>query len=474
QSNSFDFETVDFSREKISKFLPGLQSKSSTNLSPFISIRFPSGKNIPFTSLDYTSLINFNRISSFDKYGEYLSDKRPVTFSLWLTENKEKIALELYNYLKANYLTKEEDIEVLTRETPRYLVFSFKEGDKFKFPGEYESFRELYLLVKKAQSSNVQQGEEQTVCLGCGEPKPTLVNLKDLKFFDFFSVDQPMFRLGFQKNSLQAMVCSDCEKLIRKGYEVFNNILKFEAYKLKISEKERQVVFHSILPLSEDTRRLRSFVDALNNYREDFYKSEQISTRKKLEELAATLDSLTQSKKSVIIRRIKRIKKREEYLKKSGMLQSTMQISEIDLLKEAAKRKTGLMDFFYREESYPGGKKKVVKDVIYGDKQQIVQIVKWLQETQEEFKERIYFNLKILVNIFGEKMGRLIFQSLFTGKKISERDFYHAAYNKLWKLFRKYQISKENLKEEEQFYLRHGHNTIHFTLALLQKANILR
>ncbi|MHA1223771.1 MAG: hypothetical protein ACTSP3_11115, partial [Candidatus Heimdallarchaeaceae archaeon] len=37
QSNSFDFETVDFSREKISKFLPGLQSKSSTNLSPFIS-----------------------------------------------------------------------------------------------------------------------------------------------------------------------------------------------------------------------------------------------------------------------------------------------------------------------------------------------------------------------------------------------------------------------------------------------------
>jgi len=473
-SDVFNLETEDFSSEKIAKILPGLRTGSTINYSPFISINIPFGKKAEISSLEEDSLINFDKITGYDKFGGQLSDKLPVSFNLWLEKNRRKILVELLKYLKENFSVVQEEKEVLNRETPRYLVFSFKDNGTYKFPGEIDSFKELYLILKKVRPSGLQKREDQLLCLGCGSVKADLIPLKDLKFFDFFSLDQPMFWLGFQKDSYQAMVCEECEKLIRKGYQVFDSILKFEAYKLKISEKEWETTYHSILPLSDNSKRLNQFIQGLTEYRENFYKSEQKSVIQKLEKLVEELEYYSKGANKQLEKRIKKLEKRREFLEKKGMVIASREIPVVNLLKEAAKRKAGLMDFFYKEESYPGGKKKVVKDIIYGDKQRISQIVKWLEETQEEFKGRVFFGLKILVNIFDEKMGRLIFQSLFTEKKIHERDLFRAAYSKLWKLFRKSLIAKEKLSNEEKFYIIQGSNTLHFTLSLLQKAKILR
>ena len=155
-----------------------------------------------------------------------------------------------------------------------------------------------------------------------------------------------------------------------------------------------------------------------------------------------------------------------------GLIEASNDITYLDLLKEAKERSLSFMDFFYQEKQEVGQKKKIVEDIIYGDNHRIALIVDLLESTNKKHKPTT-FNLNQLMITFGEKTGRLVLESLFTGKKIFQKDLCEAAYKFLWKNFRESLICSDEEQRKKRYLLKEGVKLFHYTIDLLILANLL-
>ncbi len=469
EDGSFAIETIDVDLDKVPLYLPGLVTGGSKNYSPLMKIQHQKKKIKDFTILKPEDVINLKKLPDFETFLNEFSDKPIIkSFSQWLEDNADKVVLTVIDIFKRDYLDeKSTNSSVVRKDAPKYM--SFKINDEFI--GEIDEFKALYMWQKNASRKTKKSSLNNDVaCIACGQQKSDLIPLKDCKFFDFFSIDQVYYQMGFQSKPKQAMICSECEKLTREGYNVFNTQLQFLAYKIKVSRKESKQVWHSIIPLTSDISKIRKFIAKLDEYRDNYYKSKKTALKGKIEQFASTLEKASKDKKRELKNRLKKLKSQSTALDEAGILKGSNDIEVRKLLEYASQNDVGLIDFYYEIVTQAGNKKKVVIDFIYGEKQQIHKIVNWLKETDDDYPD-VKFSFTWLYTIFGEKMAKIIIQSLFTEKKISQKDLFRAAYKHLWNLFKKYVLDKNRLL---LYQVRTGSIMFHYTLTLLDKADLLR
>jgi len=276
--NTFKISVEDLQIDKIKKYLPGVVTGNSKNLSPFLAIKHQKSSNDKqFSSLAPKDMVNFDKMPLFDAFISEIKDNLLLQFSMLINEKKDDISAEIYSLFEREYLDeKDKGIKVISKNAPKYLVFRINE----QFPGEIEAFRRLYLLQKSYGQKKTAQLED-VICLACGKQKDKLIPLEKCKFFDLFSIDQLYFQMGFQKDANQAMICKECELLVRQGYTALNTTLRFEAYRLKIQEKKYKTVYHSIIPITMDVTKVQQFLNHLSRYRLNYYHSKKETLRSK-------------------------------------------------------------------------------------------------------------------------------------------------------------------------------------------------
>ncbi|MHA1420232.1 MAG: hypothetical protein ACTSPO_15060, partial [Candidatus Heimdallarchaeaceae archaeon] len=361
--NKFGLESIDNSQANLLKILPGITGGNSRNYSPFVKIKhFISLNDKKFSSLSPETILKLDKIADF----ELAKDKDNICskFGLWLGKNQKKLQEKLYNYFQENFLiqSNEEDA-VIAKDAPVYLAFRFRYQNEDKYIGEYSEFQNTYIERKERSQSTkkISNLPNDAICMTCGDKKDTLFSLQALKFLDLFSLDQTAFQLHFQgdKNSLQALICMECETLVRKGYGEVNTTLRFLAYKRKVSMKETKYVYHSLIPLYSTHSNIERFLQKIRYFREQYYEVEKKSFEKKISYLKEELEKVERKKKKELQNQINRLEKNIELNEKKGYIESTNGIDYIDLIKEAKERNVGLMDFFYQEEQVVGQKKKI-------------------------------------------------------------------------------------------------------------------
>ncbi|UJG44407.1 MAG: TM1802 family CRISPR-associated protein [Candidatus Heimdallarchaeum endolithica] len=469
EENTFSIEIEDLSQDKIDIYLPGVTSGNSRNYSPLFALKYQKGNDKDFSKLSPGEIINFKKIPDYNSFLEKLNEPIILDFFKLMEQKIEEICEELYKRITQEF-TEEKDKEqlVVTKNAPKFIVFQLNG----KYPGEIEAFRTLFLLQKSATKGKKKISDDEVVCIACGEKKEELFPLEKCSFFKFFSVDQVNFQLGFNKNAKQAMICKDCELLVRQGYSELDSTLKFEAYRLKLGEKKYKYIKHSIIPLSSDIETIQTFIKNISKYRRKIYESKKETLRSKIEELLVSIEKTEKSKKKEKKRQYKNYVKQLTDLKKGGELAGSADVDLRELLKQASENSLGIIDFYYEDVMAAGNPKKVVEDFIYGDRNQIKNIVRNLSETDEYYKNSILFNFRHLFDVYGEKTARLIIQSLFNEKKIRRKTLNKAAYNKIWKTFR-----TSLIKSDESSYLKwfvsEKKEIIHYTLTLLEKMNVL-
>ncbi len=469
EENSYSIEIEDLNIAKKDFYLPGVTTGNSRNFSPFFSLKYPTGKNKDFSKLTPDKIINFKKIPDYNSFLEKLNDPTIFDFFKLMEQKIEEICKELYEVITKEFTEeKDEGQLVVTKNAPQFIVFQMNG----KYPGEIEAFRTLFLLQKSATKGKKKISDDEVVCIACGEKKEDLFPLERCSFFKFFSIDQVNFQLGFNKNAKQAMICKDCELLVRQGYSELDTTLKFEAYRIKLGEKKYRYIKHSIIPLSSDIETIQTFIKNISKYRRKIYESKKENLRSKIEELQVSIEKTEKSKNKEIKKRYKNYVKQLSDLEKGGELPGSADIDLRDLLMQASENRLGIIDFYYEDVMAAGNPKKVVEDFIYGDRNQIKNIVISLSETDEHYKNTILFNFSYLFDVYGEKTARLIIQSLFNGKKIRRKTLHKAAYNKIWRTFRTSLIKGDEFPYLKKF-VSEKKEIIHYTLTLLEKMNVL-
>ncbi|MBN1329959.1 MAG: hypothetical protein JXA54_10845 [Candidatus Heimdallarchaeota archaeon] len=475
--NTFEIDIRDLDLKKISLYLPGLVSDSSNNYSPFLVIKHMKDlKTKNFSDLTPETMINFDKLPKINDFINQIDDNLPFEFYNWIQNKKTEVAEAVYKLFKNNFLEIDSSGALrVKKDAPKYLLFVFKLDGKVIYPGERESFHKIYLLQKDGLDRKDELLSENLVCITCGKHENNLLSLQECKFFDWFSMDQIYYQLLFDKNSNQSMICKECKVKLQEGYSNFDTILRLEAYKIKVKKDTYITIEHSILPLVNSLEKIKHFLNIMKNYREEHYKSKQSTLRKNFERLQEELDRVDKKNKKEIQNKIKNLESKIDKLKEQGELIGTKDLPYNEILKQAAENGISLMDFYYVEEMLTGGnKKKVVKDVIVADKNRIKKIVDWLQKTDSEFNNTIKFEFGHLIDVFGEKMGRNIIQSLFNGKKIDRRSLYRSAYNNLWSLFRDTTITERNDNPSDKWKVITGKEIFHYTLSLIDLAQIIK
>ncbi|MHA1204186.1 MAG: TM1802 family CRISPR-associated protein [Candidatus Heimdallarchaeaceae archaeon] len=474
---TFEINIEDMDISKIKAYLPGIVSGHSKNYSPFLALKYQkSSKEKDFRKLQPEDLLNLKKIPDISLFVNEIEDVRVLSFFRWLEANKEELCQRLHLIVEKEYTEEKDNGQVgVTKNAPKFIVFKI-DG---LFPGEIESFRNLFLLQKSystKKKGKVKSKKEsvEVICISCGEKKEEMIPLEKCSFFKFFSIDQLYFQLGFDNNAKQAMICRDCELLVRQGYTELDTSLKFEAYKIKIKESKYKYVKHSILPLTSNKENIQKFIKNLLRYRTKVYESKKETLRSKLEELQSHLEKADKSKRAKYRAQLKKLEKELRELEKSGEIKGSSDIGLRELLEQAAENHVGIIDFYYEDQVVAGNPKKVVEDFIYGERNQVEKIVELLKETDKHYYNQIVFNFGHLIEVFGEKNARLIIQSLFTGKKIDRKVLYKAAYNNLWLMFRETYTKKDENSSFRKYQVSRGKEIFHYTMTLLKKSEILR
>ncbi|MHA1336284.1 MAG: hypothetical protein ACTSPW_11140 [Promethearchaeota archaeon] len=457
----------EYDPHKEKKYLRGTNSGNNVNYSPFIKVKkneFKYKNESEFQKLiinKQTTFLNFQvklyKIQNKINYNDprfkdsvvehfFKALNKEEVFGDNLNELRKKI-VEYYKnkFVKFNEKTKTYQ---LSKEAPTYIVFKIRDKNEkdFKYPGDFEAFKKLYLFLASGEADEKKSSKALSTsisntfyCACCGRELNNNRLAKEPFSLGTFTTDQSGFLIGFDsKNNWQFNVCHECTITCTDGFNFLNEKLNFFVGKIKIGQNTEKI-YHWLIPITSGNKEmLKNMVDLIESLKLNYVNDVKKLNEEEIDRLKKILNKMEKKKKQEIRNRIKNLEKEIKTVESEGF----NQIDLVDLLnylrdiiiKEGVKRFC-ILDFYYTPKR---GKTK--NNIPFIEPIEIFSInetqINLIGSALEKVK-KIFPNIKFqsLIKLIGKKMFFKICEALFMNIKIDRDNFIKVFSTELRKSF---------------------------------------